>query len=66
MTMPHERRRAIIQAATFMESLLDRKKTPRVPSEIRRQARQALRHYPTQTEVDWYWRDERLDHGTPP
>jgi hypothetical protein len=46
MTMPDERYRAILWAREFCESLLDSKKTPRVPKEIRRRAYSVLRHFP--------------------
>lgn len=46
MTLPRERYYAVINAGEFLRSLLDPKKTPRVPSEIRRQAYQRLKHYP--------------------
>lgn len=47
MTLPFERTRAIIQTREFLLNLLDTKKTPRVPKEIRIHARSLLRHYPS-------------------
>ena len=46
MTIPVERTRAVIQTREFLFALLDPKKTPRVRSEIRKQAYWCLRHYP--------------------
>ena len=50
MTIPVERYRALRMADEFLTSLLDPKKTPRVPKDIRRQAAVVLRHYPTRYE----------------
>ena len=46
MTMPDERRYAVNTTRQFLLDLLDPKKTPRVPSEIRKEAGRCLRHYP--------------------
>lgn len=46
MTLPHERVMAVINTRTFLFNLLDPKKTPRVPSYIRKYARDCLKHYP--------------------
>jgi hypothetical protein len=46
MTLPDERYRAILYARKFCEDLLDNKKTPRVPKDIRRRALNVLRHFP--------------------
>ena len=46
MTLPDERYRALRWAEQFMRDLLDPSKTPRVPKNIRAQARSVLRHYP--------------------
>jgi hypothetical protein len=46
MTIPSERYRAIQKAREFLRDLLDPKKTPKVPKEIRRQAGSVLRHFP--------------------
>lgn len=53
MTLPDERYRALEWAEKFLQDLQDPSKTPRVPKEIRTQARSVLRHYPGQ-----YYRDE--------
>ena len=52
MTLPDERYRAVLAAERFLKDLLDRKKTPRVPAEIRRQASSVLRHYPGTWDMD--------------
>ena len=46
MTLPDERYRAIQWAETLCRDLLDPKKTPRVPKDIRRRAYSVLRHFP--------------------
>lgn len=46
MTLPNERYRAIRYAREFLRSLLNPKKTPKVPSDVRRQAYWVLRHFP--------------------
>lgn len=52
MTIPNERYRAIKQAKKLMEELVDPGKTPRVPSLVRERARGALRHFPSDYELD--------------
>jgi len=46
MTMPNERRNAVDRTRIFLLDLMDSKKTPRVPKEIRKEAYRCLRHYP--------------------
>lgn len=46
MTVPDERTRALKHTRDFLYSLLDPKRTPRVPKEIRQRARSCLKHYP--------------------
>lgn len=46
MTLSYERYRALKAGKQFLYDLLDPKKTPRVPKNIRRQASNILRHYP--------------------
>ena len=46
MTLPDERYRALKWAESFLQDLLDPRKTPRVPKRIRQQAYSVLRHYP--------------------
>lgn len=59
MTLPDERFRSVIAAKNFMNDLLDPKKTPRVPKEVRQRAYSILRHYPS------YWDLERVSNNSP-
>lgn len=52
MTIPVERFRAIFYAESLLKDLLDPKKTPRIPKIIRGRAASALRHFPTQFEME--------------
>jgi hypothetical protein len=52
VTLPDERYRALVWAEKFLEDLLDPSKTPRVPKNIRAQARSVLRHYPGQYYIE--------------
>lgn len=52
MTMPDERYRAIRFAREFLRDLLDSKKTPRVPKEVRQQASRVLRHFPGEFDME--------------
>jgi hypothetical protein len=47
MTLPNERYRALLTGKKLLEELCDPGKTPRVPGIVRQRARGALRHYPT-------------------
>ena len=47
MTLPFERRNAIVNTEQFLLDLLDTNKTPRISKEIRKRAAQLLKHYPT-------------------
>jgi hypothetical protein len=51
MTIPIERSWAVDNAREFLRSLLDPKKTPRVPAEIRRNARSVLKHFPNEVDM---------------
>ena len=46
MSTFEEENRSIEQARQFLYDLLDPKKTPKVPKEIRLRARQVVKHYP--------------------
>lgn len=59
MTLPDERYRSIQQARRLLEELCDPKMTPRVASGIRDRARGALRHYPSDWDMD------RAAHAAP-
>jgi hypothetical protein len=52
MTLPDERFRALKQAKKLLEELCDPGRTPRVPSLVRDRARGALRHFPSDYELD--------------
>lgn len=52
MTIPYERSRAVKQAEEFLMELCDPKKTPRVPKQIRQQAKFLLRHYPGKFDME--------------
>jgi hypothetical protein len=49
MTLPDERYRAVVQTRRFLLDLCNSQHTPRIPKLIRETARNMLRHYPT----DW-------------
>jgi hypothetical protein len=52
MTMPNERRMAVLRTEDFLMDLCIPSRTPRIPKEIRERARSLLRHYPTQLYMD--------------
>lgn len=52
MTLPYERKNAVLRTEQFLKDLMDPKKTPRVPKEIRKQAYRCLRHYPGNYDMD--------------
>jgi hypothetical protein len=52
MTLPYERTNAVNWAREFLYDLLDPKKTPRIPKDIRRRAGSILKHYPTEYDMD--------------
>jgi hypothetical protein len=52
MTLPDERYRALLQAKKLIQELTDPGKTPRVPGIVRDRARGALRHFPTDWELE--------------
>jgi hypothetical protein len=52
MTLPSERTRAVQNTRDFLLDLLDPKKTPRIPREIRRRASALLRHYPSRLDME--------------
>jgi len=59
MTLPDERYRAVIQTRRFLLDLCNSQHTPRVPKLIRETARAALRHYPSD------WDMQRAAEGSP-
>lgn len=62
VTLPHERRNAVVRTARFLEQM--RSGTiGNIPVEIRRQAGDLLRHYPTQIDADrWEKQDADKEH----
>jgi hypothetical protein len=58
MTLPDERYRALKQGKKLLEELCDPGKTPRVPSIVRDRARGALRHFPSDYEIDMLANDK--------
>ena len=52
MTIPEERYRALKQGKKLLEDLCDPGKTPRVPSLVRDRARAALKHYPSDYDIE--------------
>ena len=52
MTLPYERTNAVNWTRDFLYDLLDPKKTPRIPRELRRRAKSLLKHYPTEYDMD--------------
>ena len=52
MTMPRESIDSLNRTRTFLRTLLDPKKTPRVPRAIRDEASSCLRHYPFECHSD--------------
>ena len=52
VTLPDERYRAVAHTERFLRDLCDPTRTPRVPQNIRTQARSLLRHYPTDWDMD--------------
>lgn len=65
MTIPIERSWAIRNVESFLRSLCDPKKTPRVPRDIRRRAAQLLKHYPTGFDMSRARRNAPDIFGTP-
>lgn len=52
MTVPVERSRAVINTREFLYALMTPSRTPRVPRDIRQQARALLKHYPTTYDIE--------------
>ena len=51
MTLPDERYRSIMQAKRLLQELCDPQLTPRLAAGIRDRARGALRHYPSEYDM---------------
>ena len=48
MTLPYERTNAVLRTEKFLLKLCIPSQSPRVPKEIREEARRLLKHYPSQ------------------
>jgi len=70
MTLPIERTNAVLNVERFLMDLRDPKKTPRVPSEVRKRASSLLKHYPRKFDMmdpaesfepitEWSYEDEK-------
>jgi len=51
MTMPEEMFNAIRNARMFMVALADPKVTPKIPKEVRKNARDRLKHFPSEFDL---------------
>ena len=52
MTLPDERYRAVVNAREFLRSLLDPKKTPKVPRAVRKEAYWILKYFPSSLDME--------------
>lgn len=52
MTMPDEMFQSLRDARHFMMALMESKETPKVPKEIRSRARDRLKHFPSDYEIN--------------
>jgi len=52
MTLPHEQVYSLINTRNFLLDLMSPAKTPRVPAPVRKRARDCLRHYPWESEMN--------------
>lgn len=52
MTLPYERTCAVIEGRRLFVAMLDPKATPRVPKYLREWARQVLKHYPHEFDME--------------
>lgn len=52
MTLNFERKNSLLMTKEFLRDLLDPKKTPRVPANVRKMASICLRHYPFPGDIE--------------
>lgn len=52
MTLPMERRFAVLNTEKFLLELCNPSETPRIPKAIRERARSLLRHYPNNYDME--------------
>jgi len=51
ISSPMQQVSAVVATRDFLLRLIDTKETPRIPREVRREARALLRHYPIASEL---------------
>ena len=56
MTLPYEEVHSLNGVRQFLYDLLDPKKTPRVPREVRLRAHRLCKHFPMEHRVDEKWK----------
>lgn len=66
MTVPIERTNAVVWTGDFLYDLIDPKKTPRVPKDVRERAKRLLRHYPSAYDMEVIARREDQDLSVSP
>ena len=52
MTLPGERKHAVLNAEQFLRDLMDPKATPRVPLAVRQRAWRCLKHFPSKYDME--------------
>jgi len=52
MTLPVERKHAVLNAEQFLKDLMDPKATPRVPLAVRQRAWRCLKHFPSKYDME--------------
>jgi len=52
MTLPQERFASIAKTRHFLCALMDPKRTPNIPKELRAEASRCLKHYPTALDME--------------
>ena len=52
MTLPYERVNAVNNTRIFLYALIDPKKTPKVPKQVREVASGLIKHYPTALDME--------------
>ena len=61
MTRPNEELNSLKWTRDFLASLIDPKRTPRVPGYIREEARRLLKHYPYQVRMEELYEKDLRD-----
>jgi hypothetical protein len=60
MTLPVERTYAVLNTRRFLLALCNPKETPKVPQEIRKQARHCLKHFPSGLDLDMHFEGREI------